>query len=104
MFAGVGGICLGFKKAGFVLTWANEYDKYACITYRNNFTHELIEGDVLSLDISLLQPVDILCAGFPCQAFSKAGKRLGFADETKGTLFFDIWLFEAVTLLFVNSF
>ncbi len=95
LYAGVGGICLGFKKAGFVLTWANEYDKYACITYRNNFTHELIEGDVLSLDISLLQPVDILCAGFPCQPFSVAGYRKGFNDH-RGNHFFKVMDFVDV--------
>lgn len=89
LYAGVGGICLGFQQAGFNLIWANEYDKNACITYRNNFDHKLIEGDVLSLDINSLEPVDVLCAGFPCQPFSVAGYRKGFNDH-RGNHFFKV--------------
>ena len=89
LYAGVGGICLGFKKAGFELEWANEFDKYACITYRANYEHLLIEGDVLGLDITQLKPVDILCAGFPCQPFSVAGYRKGFNDH-RGNHFFKV--------------
>lgn len=89
LYAGVGGICLGFKQAGFNLEWANEFDKFACITYRNNYSHNLIEGDVLGLDINQLTPVDILCAGFPCQPFSVAGYRKGFNDH-RGNHFFKV--------------
>lgn len=89
LYAGVGGICLGFRKAGFDLEWANEFDKNACITYRHNFSHQLIEGDVLSLDITQLTPVDVLCAGFPCQPFSVAGYRKGFNDH-RGNHFFKV--------------
>lgn len=89
LYAGVGGICLGFQQAGFDLEWANEFDKYACITYRHNFNHQLIEGDVLTLDISSLKPVDVLCAGFPCQPFSVAGYRKGFNDH-RGNHFFKV--------------
>ena len=66
LYAGVGGICMGFNKSGFRLKWANEYDKNACITYRENFKHNLIEGDIMDLDESKLSKVDILTAGFPC--------------------------------------
>ena len=89
LYAGVGGICLGFQQAGFSLEWANEFDKYACITYRHNFNHQLIEGDVLKLDITSLKPVDVLCAGFPCQPFSVAGYRKGFNDH-RGNHFFKV--------------
>lgn len=89
LYAGVGGICLGFQQAGFDLKWANEFDKYACITYRNNFNHKLIEGDVLTLDINSLPNVDVLCAGFPCQPFSVAGYQKGFNDH-RGNHFFRV--------------
>lgn len=89
LYAGVGGICLGFQQNGFELEWANEFDKYACITYRSNFNHQLIEGDVLQLDITTLKPVDVLCAGFPCQPFSVAGYRKGFNDH-RGNHFFKV--------------
>lgn len=72
LFAGIGGICLGFKNAGFDLLWANEIDKKACITYRENFSHMLIEDDMQNIDPSFLPKVDILTGGFPCQAFSIA--------------------------------
>ncbi|WP_431157226.1 DNA (cytosine-5-)-methyltransferase [Winogradskyella poriferorum] len=89
LYAGVGGICLGFKKNGFELVWANEYDKNACKTYRTNFKHQLVEGDVMQLDIDSLAKVDVLTAGFPCQPFSVAGYRQGF-DDKRGNHFFKI--------------
>ncbi len=89
LYAGVGGICLGFKNAGFKLSWANEFDKNACITYRHNFKHKLYEGDVLKLDPAELEPIDILTGGFPCQPFSVAGYRKGFNDD-RGNHFFRI--------------
>jgi len=89
LYAGVGGICLGFKNAGFDVLWANEFDKNACVTYRHNFTHQLIEGDVMELEIDKLEKIDVLTAGFPCQPFSMAGYRKGF-DDDRGNHFFRI--------------
>ncbi|WP_097028590.1 DNA (cytosine-5-)-methyltransferase [Clostridium peptidivorans] len=122
LFAGVGGICLGFKNAllgngqnGFELVWANEIDDYAAATYRANFRHHLIVGDIekiVNLDRcddeeerelyqtkmweTLDHQIDILAGGFPCQAFSIAGERRGF-DDHRGNLFWSI--IELVNLL-----
>ena len=84
LFAGIGGIGLGFK-----LTWANEIDEKACVTYRNNFKHLLINKDMTKLNPAELPKVEVLTGGFPCQAFSIAGYRKGFKDD-RGNLFFDI--------------
>ena len=89
LYAGVGGICLGFQNNGFKLLWANEYDKNACITYRKNFNHKLIEEDVLISNLEQYEKVDVLTAGFPCQPFSVAGYRKGFNDH-RGNHFFRI--------------
>lgn len=110
MFAGIGGICRGitsakYKDSHFKMIWANEIDEYACETYRTNYAHELLEGDInlvlkpeesidkdyyqeLNEKISS-QKIDILNGGFPCQAFSIAGYRLGFEDD-RGNLFWSI--------------
>lgn len=87
LYAGVGGICLGFQNAGYEILWANEIDKNASITYRANFSHTLLEEDIMSLDISSLTKVDVLAGGFPCQPFSIAGYRKGF-DDNRGNHFF----------------
>lgn len=97
-FAGVGGIELGFSQAGFSnLVYANEFDKYACKTYTNNFPEEILDNrDICQVKPEELPHLDIVCGGFPCQAFSIAGLQKGFED-TRGTMFFEM-------LRFVNYF
>ena len=90
MFAGIGGICLAFKKAGCKIVWANEIDRAACKTYRLNFGDAyLVQGDIKKISPKEIPHFDILTAGFPCQAFSSVGLKDGF-DDPRGNLFFDI--------------
>ena len=90
MFAGIGGICLGFKQAGFDIVWANERDVAACKTYRFNFGGSyLVQGDVRTIRADSLPDFDVLAAGFPCQPFSIAGRQRGFGDK-RGNLYFEI--------------
>lgn len=89
LFAGIGGIALGLKRAGFNILWANEMDHNACKTYATNFKHKLYECEIQKLNPDNLPKVDLIAGGFPCQAFSVAGYRKGFND-TRGTLFFEI--------------
>lgn len=90
LFAGAGGLALGMEKAGFDSVLLNELDKHACNTLRANRPEwHVVEGDVADIDFTgYKDQVDILSGGFPCQAFSYAGKKLGFED-TRGTLFFE---------------
>lgn len=89
LFAGVGGIELGFELAGARILWANEINKDAALTYKANFKHKLIISDIKNLKAKELLPVDILTGGFPCQSFSVAGYRKGFEDP-RGNVFFEI--------------
>lgn len=91
LFAGGGGLALGMEKAGFKHILLNEFNHDACQTLRHNRPQwNVIEGDIHEIDFTpLCGKVDFLSGGFPCQAFSYAGKRLGF-EETRGTLFFEL--------------
>lgn len=90
MFAGIGGIDLGFEQAGCEIVWANEIDKHACKTYRFNFGEDyLVEGDIKDISTKDIPKFDILTAGFPCQAFSSVGLLQGF-DDPRGNLFFEV--------------
>ena len=89
-FAGIGGICYGFKQAGFDVVYANEFDAKACENYRaNHHEVELHEGDIKKIEAKSLPDFDVFTGGFPCQPYSLAGKRDGLSD-VRGTLFFDI--------------
>ena len=89
LFAGIGGFHLAMHEMGGKCVFASEWDKDAQETYEANYGI-MPYGDIKKIDEKDIPPHDVLCAGFPCQPFSKAGKQEGFDDETKGTLFFDI--------------
>lgn len=99
LFAGVGGIRLGFEKHGGKCVFTSEWNKFSQQTYSENFPDEHgISGDITSIDAASIPDHDVLLAGFPCQPFSIAGvskknslgKAHGFECDTQGTLFFDV--------------
>lgn len=90
LFTGVGGIDLGFEMTGkFKTIWANEYDKNAITTFKENFNVILNENDIRDIDTDEVPEIDVLISGFPCTSFSIAGYRKGFEDEKSGDLFFE---------------
>jgi len=90
LFAGAGGLAVGMEKAGIKCVALNEIDKWACKTLRANRPKwNVLEGDIKSFDFTEYNnQVDIVTGGFPCQAFSYAGKKLGLQD-VRGTLFYE---------------
>ncbi len=88
LFAGIGGIRIGFEDVGGECVFTSEWDISAQKTYQANFG-EIPYGDITEIKPNEIPPFDILLAGFPCQPFSMAGLKKGF-DDTRGTLFFDI--------------
>ncbi|WP_396152798.1 DNA cytosine methyltransferase [Flavobacterium sp.] len=88
LFAGIGGFHLALKSFGANCVFASEWDKFASATYQENFGIKPF-GDITKINENEIPTHDILCGGFPCQAFSISGKQKGFED-VRGTLFFDI--------------
>lgn len=95
LFAGIGGIRLGFEKAAKshghkpICVMTSEIKPFAIKVLEDNFPHESIVGDITKINTTEIPDFDFLLAGFPCQPFSAGGKRRGFGD-TRGTLFFEI--------------
>lgn len=95
LFAGMGGFRLGFEQACHTMgltascVFTSEIKPHAVNVYADNFPHAAIHGDITQIAAEAIPDFDVLLGGFPCQAFSCAGKRYGFAD-TRGTLFFEI--------------
>ena len=88
LFAGIGGMRLGFQPLGGKCVFSSEWDKHAARTYAANFG-EIPHGDITQIPAGEIPDHDILLAGFPCQAFSQAGQKKGFLD-TRGTMFFEV--------------
>jgi DNA (cytosine-5)-methyltransferase 1 len=100
LFAGIGGLRRGFESIGGRCVFTSEWDRFSQVTYKANFPHDPhpIAGDIREVAEADIPAFDVLLAGFPCQPFSLAGvskknslnRAHGFADETQGTLFFDV--------------
>jgi len=86
LFAGCGGLDLGFKRAGYKILWANDFDKDAQAVYKKNKLGKIDSRDILEVTASEIPECDILTAGFPCQPFSNAGNRKGVHDS-RGMLY-----------------
>ncbi|MCZ8501672.1 DNA cytosine methyltransferase [Vibrio lentus] len=89
LFAGIGGMRLGFQQNGGTCVFSSEFDKFAQGTYKLNHG-ELPLGDITKINEEDIPEHDVLLAGFPCQPFSYSGLCEGFEDKTRGTLFFDV--------------
>ena len=91
LFAGVGGIDLGFLQTNNCeISYANEFDKYAVETYEKNFNNKVDCRDIHEVKLNEIPDFDIMVGGFPCTSFSVAGYRKGFEDDRTGDLFFEM--------------
>lgn len=90
LYAGLGGFHQALEKLGHDCVWASEYNLNLRELYKKNFPKTPIEGDIFQVDLTDIPSHDLICGGFPCQPFSRAGKMLGFGDLQKGNHFFKI--------------
>lgn len=88
LFAGIGGFRVALEQSGATCVFSSEINRYACQVYKSNFNEEPA-GDITKIKEKEIPPHDVLCGGFPCQAFSTLGMKRGFSD-TRGTLFFEV--------------
>ena len=86
LFAGCGGLDLGFKRAGYNILWANDFDKDAQAVYKKNKLGKIDDRDILEIAASEIPDCEVITAGFPCQPFSNAGNRKGVHDS-RGMLY-----------------
>lgn len=89
LFSGIGGFHQAMKSFGGECVLSSEIDPHAMETYERNYSIKS-SGNIQKINTDDIPEYDVLCAGFPCQTFSKAGKQEGFKDKVKGTLFFEI--------------
>lgn len=92
LFAGIGGFHVGLEQLGMECVFASELNKDLRLLYRHNYglADELVRGDIREVSVDDIPAHDMLCAGFPCQPFSKAGAQVGLKDEVRGNLFYEI--------------
>jgi DNA (cytosine-5)-methyltransferase 1 len=80
LFSGIGGLDLGLERAGMKVVWQSEIDPYACKVLKKHWPEVPNHGDIKQIDWRAVEPVDVICGGYPCQPFSHAGKRQGTED------------------------
>ena len=95
LFSGIGGLDLGLERAGHKVIWQSEIDPYACKILKKHWAEVPNHGDIKQIDWRTVEPVDIICGGYPCQPFSTAGKRRG-ADDPRHLW---RWVREAISEL-----
>ena len=95
LFSGIGGLDLGLERAGHKVIWQSEIDPYACKVLKKHWAEVPNHGDIKQIDWRAVEPVDIICGGYPCQPFSTAGKRRG-ADDPRHLW---RWVREAISEL-----
>lgn len=89
LFSGIGGFDLGLERAGFTVKWQVEIDEFARKVLSKHWPDVPKYGDIRAIDWATIEPVDVLCGGFPCQDLSCAGRRAGLREGTRSGLWFE---------------